>query len=452
MYTKESRAEQLNLFSDKLLAPFLDSENDLFKITKSLDWVKLSDKLSEFYSPDNGRPTKPSRLKIGLLILKHLYKLSDKDTLKTLKENIYAQYLCNISLEGTKHCLNSSTLTYFRKQIGLKGIKFIEEEVLNSLKRAKLLKNKILVCDTTVAPSNIAYPTDVSLLEKVRQKAVGYLETAKELGARVYRTYKRTAQKVSVRYQKIRHHTVKSRKKVQKQLRQFAQRNIRQLEEALRDIQSVIKDAGSQAKDSADKVKEQFLEKAQEFITTASKILTQQKDIYQGLPVKERIVSVNQPHIRPMVRGKYPVEVEFGPKILLNLKNNFLFLEHLSFNNTSDSQLLDIGLKGYQERFGFLPTQLAADRGFWSKENRQLAEDYKIKKIAIENKGKSSYLKGKPFRERLRRLRCSIEAKISLSKRKYGLDRIRYTMPQGEEMWVRLGLIAMNLKTSVGYG
>ena len=113
---------------------------------------------------------------------------------------------------------------------------------------------------------------------------------------------------------------------------------------------------------------------------------------------------------------------------------------------------LDISLKGYRERFGYLPTQLAADRGFWSKENRQLAEDYNIKKIAIENKGKSSYLKGKPFRERLRRLRCSIEARISLSKRKYGLDRIRYTMAQGEEMWVRLGLIAMNLKTSVGYG
>ena len=206
MYTKESRDEQLNLFSDQLLAPFLDSENELFKITKALDWVKLSDKLSEFYSPDNGRPTKPSRLKIGLLILKHLYKLSDKDTLRTLKENIYAQYLCNISLEGTKHCLHSSTLTYFRKQIGLKGIKFIEAEVLDSLKRA------------------------------------------------------------------------------------------------------------------------------------------------------------------------------------------------------------------------------------------------------IENKGKSSYLQGKPFRERLRRLRCSIEARISLSKRRYGLDRIRYTMAQGEEMWVRLGLIAMNLKTSFGYG
>jgi len=449
MYTKESRDEQLNLFSDKLLAPFLDPENELFKITKTLDWIKLSDKLSEFYSPDNGRPTKSSRLKIGLLVLKHLYKLSDKDTLKTLKENIYVQYLCNISLEGTKHCLNSSTLTYFRKQIGLKGIKFIEEEVLASLKRAKLLKNKILVCDTTVVPSDIAYPTDISLLEKVRAKAVGYLEKAKQFGSDTCRTYKRTARKIFITYQKIRHHTIQSRRRVQRKILQFSKRNVAQLKNAL---EKISQKANNSLNKVTEKVKEQFLKQAQAFLATASNIIEQQKDIYKKLPVKERIVSVHQPHLRPMVRGKYPVEVEFGPKILLNLKNNFLFLEHLSFDNTSDSQLLDISLKGYQERFGYLPTQLAADRGFWSKENRQLAQNYGIKKIAIENKGKSSYLKGKPFRERLRRLRCKIEAKISLSKRKYGLDCTRYRIPQGEEIWIRLGLIAMNLKTSVGYG
>lgn len=301
-------------------------------------------------------------------------------------------------------------------------------------------------------PSNITYPTDVSLLEKVRQKALQYLETAKELGAKTYRTYKRTAQKVFVQYQKIRHHTVKSRRKVQKQLRQFAQRNTQQLEETINNLKETIKDAGSKTINSIDKVKKQFSEEAQKFWNTAKDILAQQKDIYQGLPVQERIVSVHQPHIRPMVRGKYPIEVEFGPKILLNLKNNFLFLEHLSFNNISDSQLLDTALKGYQERFFRHPTQIAADRGFWSKENYQLAENYGIKKIALENKGKSSYLKGKPFRERLRRLRCSIEAKISLAKRKYGLSRIRYNIQNGEEIWVRLGLIAMNLKTSTGYG
>lgn len=453
MYTAESKNHQYSFTHDWFVVPRLDENHELIKISKTIDWSALSDRLAQFYCPDNGRPAKPSRAKVGLLILKHLYHISDDDVTDLICRDLYAQYLCDISFGEAIKFIHPTTLVKFRKKIGLAGIKLIEEEVLNSLKRAKLLKGKKLVCDTTVVPSNIAYPTDVSLLEKVRQKAIKYLEKAKEFGAKTYRTYQRTARKVSLQYQKIRHHTIKSRRRVQKRLRQFAQRNTRQLQDALSNIQQTIQDTALAAMDLTAKAKKQFTEEAQKFIDTAKGILTQQKDIYQGLPVKERIVSIHQPHLRPMVRGKYPIEVEFGPKILLNLKNNFLFLEQLSFNNLSDSQLLGPALQGYQERFGLgAPTQLAADRGFWSKENRRLAEDYGVNKIAIENKGKSNYLKGKPFRERLRRLRCSIEAKISLSKRKYGLDRIRYYLPQGEEIWVRLGLIAMNLRTSMDYG
>lgn len=444
MYTKESKDYQQGIFLESVIAPFLDPQEELYKITKAIDWVSLSNKLQRFYCSDNGRPSKHARLYVGLLILKHLHKFSDIQVVTMLRSNIYAQFLCNVSLEKSREFINPSSLTKFRKKIGLEGIKLIEEEAFASLKRANLLKGRKLVTDTTVVPVNISYPTDVSLLEKVRSKAVEYLEKARQFGSDTYRTYKRTAQKVFIQYQKIRHHTIQSRRRTQKKLWQFARRNLGQLKEAAQAIKN-------SAKDSLDKAKERFISEAKQFSDTASNILTQQKDIYKGLSVKERIVSIHKSHLRPMVRGKYPIEVEFGPKALLNLKNNFLFLEDLKFNNISDSQLLEASLKGYKERFGNLPTQLAADRGFWSKENRQLAIDYGIKKIAIENKGKSSYLKGKPFRERLRRLRCKIEAKISLAKRKYGLDRSLYNILGGEEIWIRLGLIAMNLKTAAGY-
>jgi len=444
MYTKEPKENQHNIFDD-IIHPFLDKDDELYKITQAIDWISLSDKLATFYCTNNGRPTKPSRLKVGLLILKHLYKLSDEDAVLALKRNFYAQYLCNVSLEKNQKILNPSSLSKFRKQIGVEGVKVIEQEVLNSLKRTKLLKGKKLVCDTTIVPSNIAYPTDISLLEKTRRKTLEYLDKAKQIGADRYRTYRRIAKKIFVQYQKIRHHTTKSRKKVQKRLLQFTKRNIDQLKHALEHI------LGSLSQNSC-KLKEQFLKEVTEFINVASKVISQQKDVYKGLPVKERIVSIFQPHIRPMVRGKYPVEVEFGPKALINLKNDFLFLEDLRFNNVSDVHLLKPSIQGYKERFGSLPTQLATDRGFWSKENYNLAQDYGILKIAMENKGKNSHLKDKPFRERLRRARCKIEAKISLAKRKFGLDRSRYSIASGEEIWIRLGLIAMNIKKSVDYG
>jgi len=456
MYSKESNEHQYSFKHDWFIVPEVDKNHEIIKIADAIDWVSLSEKLSSFYCPDNGRPTKPARAKVGLLILKHLYGHSDESVVDMLKRDIYAQYLCDVSLKEAVTFINPSSLTKFRKQIGADGVKLIEAEALHSLKKTRTLRGRRLVVDTTIMPSNIAYPTDVTLLEKVRSRAVKYLQKAKDFGAKSHRTYQRTARKVFITFAKIRTHTIRFRRRTQKKLLQFASRNVRQLNETIQALEPQVKETNTTVKslpqETGNVIKEQFLQETKTFLSTAQKILTQQKDVYQNKKVPERIVSIHQPHIRPMVRGKYPVSVEFGPKVLLNLQNDCLFLEGVQFNNIADSHLLEASIQKYKERFGCYPTQLAADRGFWSKENRQLAEDYGIKKIAIENKGKSSYLKGKPFRERLRRLRCKIEAKISLAKRKYGLDRCLYSIQGGEEIWARLGLLAMNLKMAYGYG
>jgi IS5 family transposase len=441
MYTKENE-HQYSFKNDWFMVPEVDKNHELIKMSDAINWESLSEKLAQFYCSDNGRPTKPSRAKIGLLVLKHLNGLSDKNVVDLLKRDLYAQYLCDVSLKEAQKFINPSTLTYFRKQIGQQGVKLIEDEVLSILKKNKVVRGRRLVTDTTVMPVNIAYPTDINLIDKVRRKAVEYLDKAKNLGAKTYRTYQRTARRVAITYQKVRKHTLKMRRKTQKKLLQFSKRNIEQLSDAVKTVKNT----------KMTKDKEQFINKTKKFLETAQNILTQQSQIYQNKKVTERIVSVHKTHIRPMVRGKFPIEVEFGPKILVNLQDDCLFLEDLQFNNVSDSQLLDKSIENYKERFDKLPTQLAADRGFWSKSNYQLAENYGIKKIAIENKGKSNYLKGKPFRERLRRLRCKIEAKISLAKRKYGLNLCRYSIENGEEIWARLGLLAMNLKMAFAYG
>lgn len=444
MYTKDNE-HQYSFKNDWFMVPEVDKNHQVIKIADAMDWVSISEKLSKFYCSNNGRPTKPSRAKVGLLMLKHLNGLSDENVVDMLKRDLYAQYLCDVSLKEAQKFIDPSTLTYFRKQIGPAGVKLIEDEVLNILRKNKMIRGRRLVTDTTVMPVNMAYPTDVDLLDKIRGKAVEYINKAKGFGAKTYRTYQRTARKIVITYQKVRKHTIKTRRKVQKKLLQFSSRNVRQLSDALKTAKESSVLAGQ-------RTKEQFIEKAEHFLQTATNIIAQQKQIYQNKKVSERIVSVHKTHIRPMVRGKYPVEVEFGPKILVNLQGNCLFLEDIQFNNVSDTQLLEKSLNGYKERFGKTPTQLATDRGFWSKANHRLAEDFGIKKIAMENKGKSNYLNGLPFRERLRRARCKIEAKISLAKRKYGLARCLYSIQHGEEMWARLGLISMNLKMAFNYG
>jgi hypothetical protein len=103
------------------------------------------------------------------------------------------------------------------------------------------------------------------------------------------------------------------------------------------------------------------------------------------------------------------------------VKNGFLFLQKVVFENISSNPLLSDSISDYKERFGHIPTQLAADRGFHSLENIRLCLDEGIKKVAIQKKGKKrSGQKDPPFKDRLRRQRCALETKVSLAKCCFG--------------------------------
>lgn len=405
-------------------------KNHLFaKIADNFNWDKVLGELKKFYCSNNGRPTVSTRLKVGLLIAKHLKKWSDVEVTEQLKENLYLQYLCDISPEdATRGVINDSSLTYFRKQIGEEGIKIIEEEVERLLdKNGKTRGNKMTV-DSTIVPDNIEYPTDVHLLEKCRRKLLKVIDSAcKKLNILKPRTYRNIARKAFLSYIKFRKKGKKLRIKVQKKLIRFTQRNLNQ-------IKSIIPDV----KDVSDKIKNE--------IGIIEKILIQQKQLSQGKQVKHRIVSIHKPDVRPMVKGKFPIEVEFGQKITLIKKGRGVFLSDSDNENTSDYELLPKSVEFYEERFKKTPTSVLGDRGYYSQKNIKNLKEKGIKQIAIAPKGKikPDYTKERYFKK-LSRERNAIEADISLLKRCYGLDKNRY---KDQNQWIRMGLIARNLKVA----
>lgn len=117
------------------------------------------------------------------------------------------------------------------------------------------------------------------------------------------------------------------------------------------------------------------------------------------------------------------------------------------------SIFFDNAILSCRNRLDSYPSEIGTDRGFYSKQNIMKAKGYGIKNVAIQKKGKTaSRDKPPPFVKRLKRLCCAIESKISLAKRKFGLNRINYRIKNGEEIWIRLGLLAMNFKTATDYG
>jgi hypothetical protein len=204
------------------------------------------------------------------------------------------------------------------------------------------------------------------------------------------------------------------------------------------------------------KDEKKILSKLESVKERAGKILEQQEKLCRNEKVKERIVSFYNLSVRPMVRGKFPVSVEFGRKNLLIEKDGFLHLAGSFSENLSDQTLMETALSYCEEKFGETPEGVGADRGFYSPGNRKACSSRGMERIGIQKKGK---LGGKDKEReksrwfvRLRRRRCGIEGYISVSKRRYGLDRAEYRIADGEEMWCRLGLIGMNLKKSFRVG
>ena len=91
-----------------------------------------------------------------------------------------------------------------------------------------------------------------------------------------------------------------------------------------------------------------------------------------GLSKSDRIVSIYQPHLRPIVRGKAKAKVEFGAKIGASIVNGYTYVDHLSWDAYNESSDLAMQLELYKKRFGMLPQEVQADKLYLGKANRNL--------------------------------------------------------------------------------
>jgi len=300
-----------------------------------------------------------------------------------------------------------------------------------------------LIVDATVAPSNIKYPTDLDLLNDSREISENIIDKLYSSGqfSQKPRTYRRLARRDYLRIIKKKR---KSKKVVRLGIRQqlqYLRRNLSHIENML----AVLKD-----------LPEMLSRKELERLEVIRTIFRQQEEMYQkGVhTVKDRIVSIHQPQIRPMVRGKASADVEFGPKLSLSVVDGFLYLDHLRWNPYNEGLDLISQINKYRRRFGCYPRVVIVDQIYGSRENRKY-----LKENGIRFSGKPL---GRPPKEmdavsremeRLRVLeqgeRNEVEGKIGTAKTRYGLGKLMTKTEQTSENWVAMAIFSMNMATAL---
>jgi hypothetical protein len=290
-----------------------------------------------------------------------------------------------------------------------------------------------ILFDATACPQDIAYPTDLTLLSDAREVSERLIDQlyAPLLHQAKPRTYRKIARKDYLKTAQKKNKTRKEiRNAVRKQLG-YLKRNINSIHKLLDGYHPLFPLKGKDLK----------------YFYVIQTLFDQQLTMYKNRThtIEDRIVSIHQPHVRPIVRGKSQAKVEFGSKIHVSLIDGISFLDELSWDAFNEGSHMEKYVENFRKRFGCYPREVLADRIYCTRENRQML---KLKGIKLISKplGRSSAVSIHVSPGE----RNPIEGKFGQAKTGYGLNRIRARLQQTSESWIAGIFLVLNLVKLAG--
>ncbi len=410
MVGKQDNTPQLSIF-DTPLEKFINLKHELCVLSKHIDWDKIESDFSVYYS-DFGRPSVPIRRVIGLLLLKHIYNLSDEAIIDRWIENPYWQYFSGEKVFQTEKPFDPTEFIHFRKRIGEEGAeKLLKISVQLFGKEAQ---EKEVLIDSTVQEKNITYPTDAKLHKRIIEKVN---TIAKQEGITLRQSYTRTLKQLMID-QRFHSHP-KRRKKAKAALRRIKTIAGRQV----RDIERQF--------NSAQKIKYEGL------FVILNKILMQKKGD------QNKIYSIHEPEVNCIAKGKEAKKFEFGNKSGIVLtKTSKIVVGAIAFeSNPYDGHTLEAHLKQTEYLTESIPKVGIVDRGYRGKKNINGVE---IISPTAPKKGATQYEKQKA-RKRFR-ARAGIEPVIGHIKHDHRMLRNYLKGVNGDKINTILAGTGFNLK------
>lgn len=407
MLAKPQDKQQSSLFFS--LESTLDSKHPLYILSHKIDWDMFEKEFSPLYCPDNGRPGKPIRLMVGLLMLKHIRDLSDESVVEQWGENAYYQYFCGQQDFLCKEPCEASELVHFRHRIGEKGIELIFKESIRI--NGGDSEDKDIYIDTTVQEKNITFPTDDKLAKKIIKKC---LKIAEEQDLALRQTYTRTIKKLSYD-QRFRNHPKNKGKarKADKKIKTIAGRLVRDVE---RKLQAKGLDYS-------------------ELLALFKRVLAQKKND------KDKIYSLHEPEVKCISKGKEHKPYEFGNKVSISWTGTGVIVGALGFRNEFDGHTLDKSIEQVERLRKRKPKNGICDRGY---RGRSKVGDTVIHIPKAFSKHLSTYMQSKE--KKYFRKRAGIEPVIGHLKSDHRLSRNFYKGVFGDNINVMLAAAGFNFK------
>jgi transposase, IS5 family len=434
----------------------------LVQLSKLIPWEDLETEYADGFSLELGAPAKPFRMVLGALIIKERLGTSDAETVEQIRENPYLQYFLGLSEYTNQAPFDASMLVHFRKRLSLEIVGHINERiVLNALASSSKTGTETtnegyskqeneegevdvsnnqgqLILDASCAPADIRYPTDLSLLNEAREHTETIIdllyEQVKEEVEKKPRTYRQQARQEYLKIAKQRKVNHKTRRKAIRKQLGYLRRN-------LAHIDALIAQGASLSQ-----LDPQLYRK----LLVISELYRQQQWMYQHRQrrIDDRIVSLSQPHVRPIVRGKAGTPVEFGAKVSVSCVEGHVFLDHLSWDNFNESGDLPQQVEQFRQRFGHYPASVHADQIYHTRANRAYCRQRGIR-LSGKPLGRPAALEQAELRQQARedaKIRNQIEGKFGQGKRRFSLARVMDKLASTAATTIAITFLVMNLE------
>ena len=387
----------------------LDPKDTLLLLAKKIPWEQLEKDFAPLYS-ERGRPAKPVRLMVGLLLLKQLENLSDERVVEEWRRNPYFQAFCGMKTFQWKLPCEPSDFCHFRKRIGETGVEKIFQ-ISVSLHGKAALESEIVV-DTTVQEKNITFPTDTKLRIKIISRC---WKIAKRENIKLWRSYKR---ELKTHLRIVRFNRDKNTK-----VKNSSIRRIKTIANALlADITRKLTPA----------VKTGMIEELEMY----------HKVINQKRKDKNKIYSLHEPHVFCISKGKEHKKYEFGNKVAIaHTEHTGIIVGAQNALNKYDGNILESLLSQVNQNQGKRPTVAYCDRGFRGKKE---IDGTRIEIPGCSSKEKTEHYKRKA-RRKFRR-RSAVEGIISHVKFDFRMFRNYLKGIAGDTMNLLMAAAAFNFK------
>ena len=404
-------------------------------------------------SKSRGRQGVAAEVVLRLLILKHIRNWSYAVVEREVRANLVYRDFTRV---GAGKAPDAKTMGRWGVALGGDVIKQIHARMVALAQSHGLTEGRRMRVDTTVVETNIHYPTDSSLLGDGVRVLIRNMKKITKIVGEAGAKLRDRSRSVKLRMLDIARAARSKAKQGQEKLKRAYQQLLNSTSRVVGQAKRFSKEIAEGVKRSMDVVKQLGLEGLRQEIDTmvprVKQVMKQTRArILRGDTRSDgKLVSLFEPATEIIRKGKAGKPTEFGKMVKLHEAENQIVIDYEVYaQRPNDADLLIAAVETHQAKLGRTPRLVAADAAFYSAKNEAAAIAKGVKRVCIPNRStKSAERKReqkKPWFRSGQKWRTGCEGRISVIKRRHGLNRSRYKGDAGMQRWVGLGVIADNL-------